>query len=425
MRERVRERFLGAPRTARTSSVLAAVAFLFILAAPPLLAQTPNPNPPTSPVKLIFIHHSTGEGWLADGHGGLGIALKNNKYFVSDTNYGWGPSAIGDLTDIGHWYRWFLGPQRTTFLNALYAESAKHSSYTRLGTNPGGLNKIVMFKSCFPNSAINGHPGDAPLAKGKPNPIYGQSCGGWQYTVANVKGIYRDLLDYFATRKDTLFILIVTPPLTQASTTAAQAANARGVADWLMSAWLAAYPHQNVRAFDYYHVLTSNGGSRDVNDADKSSGNHHRFWSGQVQHTKTVANNYSAYGADDYDSHPTAAGQKKATAEFAPLLNIWYNFWKTLPSSSLTVTAPAAGAVWTKGSTKTIAWTKSGKQSATVKIQLYRGTTKVLDISAGTPNDGSFPWSIPASLAAGTNYKIRITTADGYVSDDSALFKIG
>ena len=64
-------------------------------------AQEVNTNPPAEPVKLIFIHHSSGENWLTDGHGGLGLALRDNNYFVSDTNYGWGPDAIGDTTDIG------------------------------------------------------------------------------------------------------------------------------------------------------------------------------------------------------------------------------------------------------------------------------------------------------------------------------------
>jgi len=63
----------------------------------PFVAGEINPNPPNSPVKLIFIHHSTGENWLADDDGGLGIALRNNHYFVSDTNYGWGPDGVGDL----------------------------------------------------------------------------------------------------------------------------------------------------------------------------------------------------------------------------------------------------------------------------------------------------------------------------------------
>ena len=29
---------------------------------------------------LILIHHSCGENWLADGNGGLGLALRDNNY---------------------------------------------------------------------------------------------------------------------------------------------------------------------------------------------------------------------------------------------------------------------------------------------------------------------------------------------------------
>jgi len=47
-------------------------------------------------LKLVFIHHSSGENWLSDENGGLGPALMEHGYFVSDTNYDWGPS-ISDL----------------------------------------------------------------------------------------------------------------------------------------------------------------------------------------------------------------------------------------------------------------------------------------------------------------------------------------
>jgi hypothetical protein len=73
-------------------------------------AINPNPYPPASPVNLIFIHHSTGENWLDDYNGGLGIALRDNNYYMSDTNYGWETDSIGDHTDIGHWWLWFSGP---------------------------------------------------------------------------------------------------------------------------------------------------------------------------------------------------------------------------------------------------------------------------------------------------------------------------
>ena len=91
--------------------------------------QAVNTSPPAEPVKLIFIHHSSGENWLSDYHGGLGLALRDNNYFVSDTNYGWGPEGIGDRTDIGHWWAWFRGPQRDTYLSALYTESDRFGDY--------------------------------------------------------------------------------------------------------------------------------------------------------------------------------------------------------------------------------------------------------------------------------------------------------
>lgn len=195
-------------------------------------------TPPAQPVRLIFIHHSTGENWLADGNGGLGVALRDNNYFVSDTNYGWGPDSIGDATDIGNWYSWFRGPNSATYLSALYAETGQHASYSRLSTNPGGENEIIMFKSCFPNSALQGSPGDTVPAIGS-NPLKGQGAGSEYHTVANAKGIYIDLLQYFTTRQDKLFIAIAAPPLSDAT----DASNARAFNNWLVNDWLAAYPY--------------------------------------------------------------------------------------------------------------------------------------------------------------------------------------
>jgi len=79
-------------RRKATIAPLTAGLILVLLAALPLLAVggaahalADNPNPPTAPVKLVFIHHSTGGNWLADPngdqpYGGLGRALMNNNY---------------------------------------------------------------------------------------------------------------------------------------------------------------------------------------------------------------------------------------------------------------------------------------------------------------------------------------------------------
>ncbi|MCK4580300.1 MAG: DNRLRE domain-containing protein [Dehalococcoidia bacterium] len=300
-----------------------------------------NPNPPSETVKLIFIHHSTGENWLADWDGDLGIALRDNNYFVSDTNYDWGPDGIGSYTDIGHWWTWFRGFNNITYLNALYTEYGDHSyNYNRLtDPDPSRENEIIMFKSCFPNSHLRGNPNDPPSTD--PNPLLGQDCGSRHHTVSNAKGIYNDLLAYFAARRDKLFVVITAPPQVENNTNSVHAANARAFNDWLVNDWLDAYPYNNVAVFDFYNVLTSNGDN--TNDLEKESGNHHRWWNGAVQHLQTVNNDYSAYGSDPWDSHPTQTGNEKATAEFVPLLNVYYHRWqedRETPPPTTTVTPP-------------------------------------------------------------------------------------
>ncbi len=304
------------------------------LAAPAVAAA--NTARPASPVKLIFIHHSTGENWLSDTNGGLGVALRDRNYFVSDTNYGWGdtmaPSRdsepIGSTTDIGDWYTWFRSSAAASYTAALYDESGQNCSYSRLGTDPGGENEIVMFKSCFPNSALQGNAGDAPPDIGS-NLLRGQSCYSDAHTVANAKGIYNDLLNYFAAHPDKLFVVIAAPPLQDAT----WSGNARAFNNWLVNDWLAGYADDNVFVFDFYNVLTTNGGASNRNDLLSSSGNHHRIVQGGVVQHKTNGDNdanpnvleYPSSGGDD---HPSYAGNLKATAEFVPLLNYAYNRWK-------------------------------------------------------------------------------------------------
>ncbi len=290
--------------------------------------QADDPSAPGETVKLIFIHHSTGQNWLADSNGGLGLALRSNNYFVSDTNYGWGPDGIGDSTDIGHWWNWFRSDRRDVYLSALLTEFEQHSSYSRLDDpDPARPNQIVMFKSCFPNSNLDGNPDDAAVAD--KNPLRGQSAGSEYHTVANAKGIYNDLLVYFAAHLDTLFVVITAPPLRSADTSAARAANARAFNDWLVNDWLDAYPHTNVAVYDFYTVLTSNGGSASQNDLNAATGNHHRWFNGAIQHVKGLDNNFLLYPTGD--SHPSKAGNQKAAAEFLPVLNVFYHRWAGTP----------------------------------------------------------------------------------------------
>jgi hypothetical protein len=297
-----------------------------------------NPNPPSKVAKLVFIHHSCGNNWLDDGNGDLGAALGENNYYVSDTYYGWGPAdadlgygTIGDHTDIGHWYNWFAGPHRDTYLSTLYSTTNQNAAYTRPMADPGGENEVVMFKSCYPNSNLKGDP-DEPPTSGD-NPLRGQGCSSEHHTLGNAKGIYNDILEYFGTRQDKLFVVITAPPV-MADTCAD---NARAFNNWLVYDWLADYPHHNVVVFDFYNVLTTNGGDANTNDYGWSTGNHHRV----VTTTTPITVEHITDGDDDAspnvleyptgggtNNHPSFAGNQKATGEFVPLLNVYYNCWK-------------------------------------------------------------------------------------------------
>ena len=255
-------------------------------------------SPPKKPVRLVFVHHSVGENWISDNHGGLGRALGRNNYFVSDTNYGWGPNGIGDRTDILNWPEWFAGKNSRKYLKALYKLTDRNSSYKRSLKNPGGENSIIMFKSCFPNSNLRGKPNDGPRR-------------GSSLTVGNAKAIYLKLLTYFKTRPDKLFIVIAAPPVLDRK----YSKNARAFNKWLVNDWLKNYKGCNVAVFDFYNVLTG-------------PGNHHRVRKNKIEHVYESNRNTLFYPSGGSDEHPSTKGDRKATAEYIPLLNTYYNTWK-------------------------------------------------------------------------------------------------
>jgi hypothetical protein len=284
--------------------LLIALTSVSLFTRPALGLQAGDSERPDQVVKLIFIHHSTGENWLTDGYGDLGRTLGENNYFVSDTNYGWGPEAIGDRTDIPNWTEWFASENTPIFMEALFTENGQNSSYTRTLSDPGGENQIIMFKSCFPNSALEGNPDDPP--------------GEYEeLTVSGAKYVYNRILEYFASRPDKLFVLVTAPPLSDPT----YAENARAFNQWLFNDWLREnnYPYNNVVVFDFYNILTG-------------SEAHHRFNGGQVEHI--VGGRDTLYYPSG-DDHPSIEGSRKATEEFVPMLNYFYSRWKAGGSSEL------------------------------------------------------------------------------------------
>ena len=266
-------------------------------------------DPPGTPLRLLFIHHSVG-GTLfatpgADGTGahapqciweehpnggGARQLLAEAGYEVHEAAYG---SRMGEDTDIFHWLPKF-GEHMDDVLRVDMQDE----------TLDGELrNQIVLFKSCFPNSNFVGE-GEAP---GNPE--------GPELTVWNARASLTALLEHFAGHPEVLFVYVTAPPLAPpgpqpawkwlakkilgrsvgGEEQARAAALARQFNNWVRSpdGWLRGYEQDNVVVFDYFDVLTDHG--------------------------QTNFLRYPTGGGTD--SHPSTEGNRLAATELVPLIN--------------------------------------------------------------------------------------------------------
>ena len=260
--------------------------------------------PPEQPVELLFIHHSVGGQLLADAGeesgpdarrciydrhpngGGLRRKLAQNGFRVHEASYS---SAIGQHTDLFDWLPKFREQfdriQRTERQDKLL---------------DAAVNRIVMFKSCYPNSAFKL---DGPQTQ-------------TVLTLTNAQAAMRALRDELARHSNTLFVYFTAPPLRarasserlwkfvakrwlnkpDSATEQTHAANtAREFNNWMKSptGWLEGYTGHNIVVFDYFNILTGDGRSNFLEFASRN-------------------------GTDD---HPSAAGQQIAAERCVPFLN--------------------------------------------------------------------------------------------------------
>lgn len=229
---------------------------------------------PERTMRLLFIHHSVGGQWLADkgdaievipdtsiykshpNGGGLRTLLHQNNYEVHEIAY---KSRIGEKTDVSDWNTKFRDNMEDILRSDRQDELYKDASIK---------NEIVMFKSCYPNSQIVSE-GKEPGDPDSP-----------EKTIANYKAAYRNLLQYFRSHPDTLFVAVTAPPVVKnvpsrtkefikklagsESSVEAMGKRARNFNNWLKDSengWLSGYEGKNVVVFDYYDMLTGKGQS--------------------------------------------------------------------------------------------------------------------------------------------------------------------
>ena len=104
-----------------------------------------------------------------------------------------------------------------------------------------------------------------------------------------------------------------------------------------------------------------------------------------------------------YDQSGAASNEYQTTFTVAPYI---------------TITSPNGGESWQPGSTYNITWNDNIADN--VKLELYKDGTYDSTISSSTASDGSESWTVPTSLASGSDYQLRITSlSDSSVYDDT------
>jgi len=197
-----------------------------------LLALTAPTAAQDDPVRIIFMHHSTGQGLIEQGgvrpafaelgyefwdHGynGDGLADPSGNYL----GVNW--DVPGDNTDQDGWREIFnqtvTDPPDNTFSHMLEFD-------------------VIIFKSCFPTSDIQSDE---------------------QFEA--YRSYFLDMRDVMDQHPDKLFIPFTTPPLDPTSTSPEAAARARQWAEYLTSPeYLEGHP--NIVVFDFFNLLADEDG---------------------------------------------------------------------------------------------------------------------------------------------------------------------
>ncbi len=91
----------------------------------------------------------------------------------------------------------------------------------------------------------------------------------------------------------------------------------------------------------------------------------------------------------------------------------------------LTVAAPKTGDSLLIGQTNTVTWSGQFAIGGTVDIFLFNTAGVVLNIAVNATNSGTYSWSVPATVAAGADYYVKvISRVNSNVFGSSGVFKI-
>lgn len=219
---------------------------------PPRAATAAGP----APVRIVFLHHSTGEevwkaglaGWFRswnDGHA--------TRYEMSEQDYPacagahprlrrMLPARVFNLLFRNH-YPWNNYPYDYWNLWVRHAGTDRDRGELNLDDLAGRYD-VIVFKHCFPVSAVQP---DDPVA----------DTASQRKTLGNYRLQYEALKARMHQFPKVKFILWTGPPLTQAATRPEEAARAQAFVDWVKREW--DQPGDNIFLWDFRQLGTGGG----------------------------------------------------------------------------------------------------------------------------------------------------------------------
>ena len=226
------------------------------LVAAPAVPALPQALAPGRPVRIVLLHHSTGEViWKA----GLPQffqawnAAHGTRYEITELDY---PSASGGHTWLrGHLpFRVFrrLVPKHYPWDNQPYDYWNLWVAHSGADRDRAELNlddlartyDVIIFKHCFPVSGIQAESGAPSVSSRQP-------------TLANYQLQYQALKDRMHQFPGTHFIVWTPTALTQAATTPAEAERAGGFSTWVKGTW--DQEGDNIFVWDFRDLETEGG----------------------------------------------------------------------------------------------------------------------------------------------------------------------
>lgn len=168
-------------------------------------------------------------------------------------------------------------------------------------------------------------------------------------------------------------------------------------------------------SFSNYGKSTVHLGSPGVNILSTYISNQYAYMSGTSMATPHVSGvaalvlaKYPSISLNELKSRLTWTGDPISSLAGKTITGRRLNAYNALTASPhLMVVEPNDGITWVRGFQWQIQWMSIGGGD-TVNIYLIEPNGSTLQLAANTPNTGNYNWDIPASLPAGTSYKILI-----------------